>query len=1308
MSTVIVRRRPRRPAPVVPEGVLDVPAPPEIAQVTASRWGQLLSLLPLLAGTVATALLFAGQHGGVYAYVVGGVFGVSSLGMLATNFGSGGGQPKKAEMMAARREYLRHLAALRRRIRDTADRQRTGLHYRHPEPTALWSTVDSHRLWERRPGDADFGVVRVGLGPQSLATELIPPVSRPAEELEPTTARALRAFLDTYAVVPDLPVSVAVRGFSRLYVRGPLDPARALVRALLAQLTVFHAPGEVIVAVVAGPDRRPDWDYLKWLPHALHPDRVDRLGPRRLVAGTGVELEELLGDLITNRPRFSPSAEAGAPQLVIVLDGADLTGAQHLTADGGLQGVALIDLDSPAPRLLDQATLALTVDAAGGLRGTSADDRTEVGTADQLPLSVAQALARQLAPLRLAATGTRADAPLAGDLDLAELLGIGDPDRYEATRGWAPRPNRDRLRTPIGAGADGHPVELDLKESAQDGMGPHGLLIGATGSGKSELLRTLVLGLAATHDSQALNFVLVDFKGGATFASLDRLPHTAAVITNLHDELSLVDRMSDALNGELVRRQELLRKSGNLASLRDYERARQAGAALAPLPVLLVVCDEFSELLSEKPEFIDNFVQIGRLGRSLGVHLLLASQRLEEGRLRGLDTHLSYRIGLRTFSAMESRVVLGVPDAYELPRTPGHGYLRFGTEPLVRFKAAYVSGPYRRPGSGSATSDGLPGGPQVLEYATAELRLPPAPAAPENKPAVVSVTSPSLLDRMVDRLAGAGAPAHQVWLPPLSRPAHLDELLGPLATDPARGYGVVGPHLRGALRVPVALLDKPFEQRRDLLWLALDGSAGHVAIAGAPRSGKSSLLRTIITSAALTHTPREAQFYCLDFGGGALAGLRELPHVGGVAGRLDTAAVRRTVGEVAALLTARERHFASAGVESIAAYRQRGYPGDPYGEVFLVVDGWGTVRTEYEDVEPALVDIATRGLAYGVHVLASGSRWLDFRPVVRDLFGTKLELRLGDTADSLVTRKAAGNVPAGTPGRGLTPDGLHLLTALPSTAAAEPGELVKIIAAGWSGPPAPPVRLLPDELPYPELVTLAGQQSPLHLPLGVVEDDLSPVGADFAADPHLLIFGDPGSGKSSLLRSLAASIVRQCSPEQARIILIDHRRSLLEAITTEHLIGYGSGAAETQELIDSAVGYLHRRLPGPDVTAQQLRDRSWWTGPECFVLVDDYDQVASGSTNPLAGLLEFLAQAKDTGLHLVIARRSGGAARSLYEPVIQRLRELSTPGILLSGDRDEGVLLGDVRPRPLPPGRGVLVNRRTGTRLVQLGHLPPE
>ncbi|GAB1643513.1 type VII secretion protein EccC [Krasilnikovia sp. MM14-A1259] len=1317
---MLIKRSARRAAPEIPAGEIAVDAPPEIPQTTGARWQQSMMALPMLGGSVAMALMMGRGSGGAFSYVVGGLFGVSSVAMLATSFGAGG-SPKKAEMMAARREYLRHLSGVRRRARETAARQRAGLYYRHPDPARLWSTVASHRLWERRPADPDFGVVRLAVGPQTLATPLVPPVTRPLEDLEPMTAGALRRFLDAYSVVPDLPVAVSLRGFARVFLRGHGPGAeadtRAVTRAVLIQLATFHAPNDLIVAVCAGPHRRAAWEWVKWLPHSLHPARSDALGPIRLVTGSGPELETMLADVLGSRPRFDPSGGSAAfPHVVIVLDGADLKGAAGL--DDGTDGVTVLDLDRQPPRRLDRSQLVLEVRTAAGARPElhtyAMDTAADVGTPDGLTEEQAEAVARRLAPLRLAAVAKSPDAPPAAGTGLADLLGIGDPVAFGVAQGWRPRPHRDRLRVPIGTGADGSPVELDLKESAQDGMGPHGLLIGATGSGKSELLRTLVLALAATHSSESLNFVLVDFKGGATFASLDRLPHTAAVITNLADELPLVDRMVDAIDGELVRRQELLRKAGNYSGVRDYETARAGGAALPPLPSLLVVCDEFSELLSAKPDFIDLFVQIGRLGRSLGVHLLLASQRLEEGRLRGLDTHLSYRIGLRTFSALESRAVLGVPDAYELPRSPGHGYLKFGTDPLVRFRAAYASAVVRATPPGGAGDTGDGSAPRVLPYSTRFVPAPPRAAAPP--PDTAAQAGASLLDIMVDRLHGQGPPAHQVWLPPLHQPAALDELLGPVAADPVRGLAFPNPELHGALRVPIALVDKPREQIRDVMWLSLAGAAGHVAVVGGTLSGKSTALRALICGLALTHTPAEVQVYCLDFGGGALGTLRDLPHVGGVFGRVDAAGVRRTVGEMLALLTERERRFAELGIDSMASYRRRranapGGDDDAFGDVFLVVDGWATLRKEYEEQEPAITDMATRGLSYGIHVVAASSRWMDFRPPIRDLFGSRLELRLGDPTDSMVNRRAAAGVPE-RPGRGIVEHptdrtkGLHLLTVRPEVSTlGDTGALVKAIAANWPGPAAPRVRLLPATLPYAELDL--SRSSGLRLPIGVAEADLRPVELDFATDPHFLLFGDAECGKSSFLRALATSVTQRFTPEQARIILVDYRRSLMDLPETDHRIGYGIQAPQTQDLMESVAGYMAKRLPGPEVQAEQLRDRSWWQGPELFVLVDDYDLVAAGQANPLAPLLDYLPQARDVGLHLVVTRRAGGAGRALYEPVIQRLRELSSPGLVMSGPADEGALLGTVAPSTLPPGRGHLLTRREGVRLIQLAHLPP-
>jgi S-DNA-T family DNA segregation ATPase FtsK/SpoIIIE len=1057
---------------------------------------------------------------------------------------------------------------------------------------------------------------------------------------------------------------------------------------------------------------------VKWLPHALHPAHNDALGQIRLVAPSVPSLEAILEDIVANRPRFNPAqpgGQIGGPHLVVVLDGGDVAGSDHLMTEGGVEGVTVLDLSNRPPRALDRASLVLEIDEDGQLQSATSEGRNTLGRPDALGVAEAEALGRQLAPLRLSQASRGGEAPMATELGLAELLDLGDPYELDTARSWVPRPNRDRLRVPIGVGPDGAPVELDLKESAQDGMGPHGLLIGATGSGKSELLRTLVLALAATHSSQSLNFVLVDFKGGATFTKLDRLPHTSAVITNLADELPLVDRMTDAINGELLRRQELLRKAGNFVSQRDYEKARTAGAPLAPLPSLLIVCDEFSELLSAKPDFIDMFVQIGRLGRSLGVHLLLASQRLEEGRLRGLDTHLSYRIGLRTFSAMESRVVLGVPDAYELPRSPGHGYLKFGTEPLERFRAAYVSGVYSKASARAAIAGGSD---HVVDYSTEYVAPPVAPEEPVIDEVEDDSVGESVMDILVSRLEGRGSPAHQVWLPPLKESPTLDQMLPPLSADPARGLTVASPDLHGALRAVVGVVDKPFEQRRDLLTLDLGGGAGHAVVVGGPQSGKSTLLRDIITSLALTHTPREAQFYCLDFGGGALGSLRDLPHVGGVASRLDVNEVRRTVAEMHTLLLQRERMFGQHAVDSMATYRRMKQAGsfadDPFGDVFLVIDGWSTVRGEFDDLEAAITDLATRGLSYGIHVVASASRWMDLRPAVRDLFGTRVELRLGDPSDSALDRRAAMNVPERSPGRGITPERLQLLCALPRIDGRQDSgdladgvaKLVQEIGNAWPGAGAPPVRLLPALVPY-ESLPVPGQTGERGLPVGIAENDLRPVRLDFETEPHLIVFGDSECGKSAFLRSLARSITDTYHRDQARIIVVDYRRSLLGAITTDHLIGYGTSAQVTTGIITEVATVMKDRLPGPDVTPEQLRSRSWWKGPDLYVLVDDYDLVATGTGNPLAPLLDYLPQARDVGLHLILTRRSGGASRALFEAVMMRLRDLGSPGIVMSGSREEGVLLGNVRPQPQPPGRGWLVTRRDGARLVQLAWSPP-
>ncbi|HET7820979.1 MAG TPA: type VII secretion protein EccCa [Ornithinibacter sp.] len=1323
--TLVARRGAREQAPQVPSGRIVLQPPPEITPSDGAS-GLLLQAVPMV-GSLGTIGFVAMSQSGPRAWFTAGMFLLASVGFVLAS-GVRQRQQHTAGVLAARREYLAYLAEVRGTIRDAAGRQREAALWDYPDPAALPTiAAEGTRVWERTVGDADFLQVRMGATAQPLCLTLEPPETPPLAQLDPVAASALHRLLSTHQVQPGLPASAALRAWARVEVTGDADPARALARSLVLSAAMQHAPEDLVVAALVSRETRSEWEWLKWLPHALSPRDRDAVGPVRLVGESVHDLLPLLPPEIVERPRFGPSEQAALPHLLLVVDGGDVPpGNPVVTADGVL-GVTVLDLPEQWGEVASISTLRLAVGQTltrGPRAGTvpleiiSLARGTAQGTADQLSTVRAEAAARRLAP-RYAGDEPEARDVFSGATELVDLLGQGDVRDLDPETAWRPRLQRDRLRVPIGVDEAGAVVALDIKESAQQGMGPHGLVIGATGSGKSELLRTLVLALSMTHSPEALNFVLVDFKGGATFAGMADLPHVSAVITNLGQEITLVERMQDALQGEMTRRQELLRSAGNFANVTDYERARAQGAPLEPLPALLIVADEFSELLSAKPEFADLFVAIGRLGRSLSMHLLLSSQRLEEGRLRGLESHLSYRIGLRTFSAGESRTVIGVPDAYELPPVPGLGYLKPDQTTLTKFKAAYVSGPPKGRRRRAATTDGSGAPAEILPYTLAPVatgrRGGDQPVATNG--AAEPEEARAVFDIAVSRMTGHGRPAHQVWLPPLDVPNSMDQLLGDLAPHPELGLVSTGWRERGSYVLPVGIVDRPLEQRRELFVLRLGGASGHVAVVGGPRSGRSTLARTIVTAIALTTTPLESQVYVLDFGGGTFTPLAKLAHVAGVANRSEPEVVRRLVAEVRGIVDARERYFRAHGIDSIETYRSRRAAGrvdDGYGDVFLVVDGWPTVRAEFDELEPQIHELAGRGLTFGVHVIVTSSRWMDFRNQIRDVLGTRIEMRLGDPSDSEVDRRVAANVPKGRPGRGITTTKHHFLAAVPRVddrgTVDDLGEgvedLVTRVNAAWTGPRGPKLRLLPAEVTLERVRELAGPDD-RRLLLGLDEGDLAPIGLDLAESPHVYLFGDGDSGKSAFLRSYAHEVARLHAPDEAKLFVVDYRRALLGELPESHLGEYLTTEDQTAAAVEGITEFLRTRLPGPDVTPEQLRARSWWQGAEVYFLVDDYDLVVTSAGSPLRPLVPLLAQAGDVGLHLALTRRSGGASRAMFEPVLQAVRDLGSPGILLSGNPDEGALIGRTKPTPQPPGRGRIVSREHGEQVLQLAWHPP-
>ena len=1203
---------------------------------------------------------------------------ISMVGMVS------GGAGSSTDMSKLRRDFQRHLSSIRRAIAKATEKQREVAIYEHPHPEDLWQVVRNGRSAERGYEDSDFLTLRVGLGTQRPLTPVIPPQIPAPEKLDPVSAVALREVIRAARQVHGLPVAVDIGAFPivSLIDGTHVESARALIRSLVSQIVAFHSPADCAIAIVG---TNQHWQWLKWVPHHWHPTKTDAAGPARLTASECASTLELLDStsakvriIIVDTPDAALDLDALAPALaddtsartvVLAVGIADTHPLWHAAMDYGL-----------ALRLADGR---LHAETAGGLE--------EIATADTCGEAAAEELARQLC--RRHAPSSESESAQRGKSVLDEL-NLAPPPAHLVQE---PRLGSDRLRIPIGHDTDGQTVYVDFKESAEGGVGPHGLCVGATGSGKSEFLRLVVAGLAATHPPEQLNFVLVDFKGGATFLGLEELPHTSAVITNLEDELILVDRMQDAIRGEMTRRQELLRAAGNFSSVSDYEAARRAGRSdLTPLPALMIVVDEFSELLSARPEFAELFVAVGRLGRSLHIHLLLASQRLEEGRLRGLESHLSYRVGLKTFSAAESRSVLGTPDAYHLPAVPGMGYLKTTAEAPRRFRAAYVSGKVERKRAVQQRAEGssyidrpvvfqafnqvIDTEASVSDERSQHVFLPRDQRIDSLQiPERSSSQSPTVLKALVAGLKHVTVRAHRVWLPPL--PAAV-ELAAP--QHPTRLVAEIG------------IVDKPLQQRQEMMRIDMRTTGGHVAVVGAPRSGKTTALRTLILALAQSTPAAAVHFYVVDCGAGALADLVQLPHVAGVAHRNESEKLRRTIGFMSHQISVRQDLYRQNGWYSAQLARDAGV-----ADLVLVIDGWPTLNNEHSDLGEQVQWIIAEGLAVGIHVVLTVHRWSQLRPSIRDLMGSRIELRQAEAIDSMIDRKAALLVPEAA-GRGVAPGGYAMLVAT-----SQPADTQRIaqecMSRGDVGDAAAPtLKLLPRKLTLNEVHRTiaelpANDNHAGAIPIGVAESGLQPVFFWPSKDRHLLIYGSAGSGRTNMLALVARGLQANA---RMKFVVIDYRRGLLEAVPEQRLAGYAGSAALAGPMIAELANVLANRMPPSEITPARLKARDWWSGPEITLLVDDYDLVAAGRNNPLLPLAEFIPHAADIGLTIVSAARISSALRSLHDPIVGAAKDQGATALILDGTKEDGPILG-IKPTLQPPGRGMWVPHGKKGQVIQ-------
>jgi S-DNA-T family DNA segregation ATPase FtsK/SpoIIIE len=1056
-------------------------------------------------------------------------------------------------------------------------------HGAHPDLATVLTAArgPSARLWERDGNDPDMLRLRIGLGRLPARLE----VRDPGDAAGPVGA--------TPPMLEGVPVTLDLEAAEVAGLAGPRAQVIALARSLVAQAAVWHSPRDLAVAVLTGPGADPgDWRWARALPH-----HIGCAPP--------------------------PAAAPERARTVLVLDDAralrEDPGVADLLTRGPGAGVRILALaDDPAALPLEaRATVALS----GGVATVRHDGQAGVeGVAPDLPgADWADAVARALTPLRDATPDGAAVPTTYRLVDGLRALGVDPVDAGALTRWWATCDGAPRAL--LGATRDG-PFVVDLRRH-----GPHLLVAGTTGAGKSELARTLVASLAVLTRPDQVRFVLVDYKGGTAFADLRALPHVAGLVTDLDPHLTR--RALASLEAELRRREHLLRSAGAA----DLDAYATCGARPA-LARLVLVVDEFRVLAEELPEFVAGLVRVATVGRSLGVHLVLATQRPAGVVTADIRANVSTRIALRVRDREDSVDVVDVPDAATIPpELPGRAVARTGAGPLTVFQTAQVGG---RAGDVAA-------GPLVRR---ADGPLGPGAAGPPAEPAH---DAPDDLARIVVAVGRAARTAAlpcltPPWLPPLPDRVSAGDLLTHPDVAPRRG------------RLPFALADLPQAQaQRPWVW---DLSVGHhLLVAGGPRSGRSTTLTTLAAAAGAGGGPA-VPVYALD-GGGALAGLETMPHVGAVVAVTDPERCIRLIRRLG-------RELALPGREA-----------DDSPPLVLLVDGWEQVSAALGEWDHGafldrLVALLRDGRRAGLRAAVAGGRSLLTAPVAA-LLGERLVLAMADPADAVLAGVPLRCLPERMPpGRG---------SALPAGSRTHPVE----VQVALPPPPPPPterrdppvagatgpwrVPVLPGRVPWQELHDRrTGPAAPTDWALvGLGGDDVTPVGLPVDGPTGALVVGPGGSGRSTALVCLARSLA--AAGRRPVLVTADPRAAAVAA-------GHG-------------VAVLDPFGPTGDAVAL-LADR-----PDSVVLVDDPgSEPGSALEDPLLSWLDGTAPsaAHRRRLRLVAACDPSGMAAG-YRGVLAVARAGRT-GLLLgaTGPADAAAFgLRTGTAPPAPPGRGLVI-----------------
>jgi len=1160
-----------------------------------------------------------------------------------------------------------------------------------PDPALvlLTATGPGRRLWERRRRDADHLILRLGTMDQPSVVE-VEDVER-EDPMRPGSAQ------DGHWKVPSIPTAVALTDRGVIGIAGPNERIRPLCSWLLAQAAVLHSPRDVRFVILTEPDAAADWEWVRWLPHARAlSGEANPAGPLAMIGNdpeTVAHRVAELGSLVKRRQAARGASMAAAmftdPDVIVVVDGArrlrDVPGLVQILTDGPNMHVFSFCLDREVRLLpeeasaviVDEGQLAATLASPGGNTGgltlRQRDQMDTTGIRPDLPgPEWFDQVARALAPLR--DTSVDDGGALPGSVRLLDLLGLGEEGELspgEVAARWMKRPSS--TTAVIGSGYDG-PVGVDLVRD-----GPHTLIAGTTGSGKSELLQTLVASLAVANRPDELTFLLIDYKGGSAFKDCVRLPHTLGMVTDLDGHL--VNRALASLAAELRRRERLL-ATHNCKDHPDYQTARRRNPTLPPLPRLVLVIDEFASLVREVPSFIPGMVSIAQRGRSLGIHLVLATQRPAGVVTSDIKANTNLRIALRVTDPVESQDVIDTSDAAIIPPSiPGRALVRLGHRAVAPFQTGYVGAEYGVVERAAPTR-------APFAVAVPWARLGRRLDLPEAEAVEVGEDTPTDLSVLVDTLSKAAELMEierqpSPWLPALSTAIALADLPAPVTVE-------IKGESKGLAPVAFGLEDLPATQTQRALALELD-TFGHLYLIGATRSGRSQAVRTLCAALAGRHSTADVHFYGVDAGGGALGVLRELPHTGAIAGRTDLERVDRLLTRLGLELSRRQELLATHHSANLAELRATMPPGPRPAHAILFVDGWEALFAAINEYDNGrLVDELTRmlreGAASGLHVVLTGDRTL-LSGRMGSLNENRLLLRMTDKSDYMLVGlpmdSLPTNVPPGRVWSSLTGTESQLALVVGDPSGAAQAEAIRALGAKVTerdagvAPASRPLKVgaLPAELTFAQAYEKVTDRRPLCALLGIGGDDQAPIMVDFAGKaPAFVVVGPAGAGRSTALVTLAVSLLAGGT----KVVAVTPRSSPLRRLASH------PGALVLAE---------------PNPTADALDTAIAQLGAPCVVLVDDADLLAQMPAAD-AALRRIVSTGRDRGIGLAAA----GSSETFVQSIVGWLGEARRirQGVLLGPtSMGEGDLVGARIPpnqlrKPVRPGRGYVADPTTG------------